>query len=251
MGRRKMRVVVAAVVLAASVALLASATPASAVSPDVVVSQVYGGGGNSGATLQNDFIELHNRGDAPVSLAGWSVQYASATGATWQVTPLSGTIAPGRYYLVQEAAGAGGTTPLPTPDATGSIAMSATAGKVALVTTTTALACGASCAGDASVRDFVGYGATASSFEGSGPAPGAVEHDGGPSGRRRRHGHGQQRRRLRSRRAQPAQQRLRAAPATPVGLRRPGDPRDRRGAGKRRQHACRGPERPCRRCGHR
>ncbi len=172
MGRRKMRVVVAAVVLAASVALLASATPASAVSPDVVVSQVYGGGGNSGATLQNDFIELHNRGDAPVSLAGWSVQYASATGATWQVTPLSGTIAPGRYYLVQEAAGAGGTTPLPTPDATGSIAMSATAGKVALVTTTTALACGASCAGDASVRDFVGYGATASSFEGSGPAPG-------------------------------------------------------------------------------
>ncbi len=28
----------------------------------VVISQVYGGGGNSGATLKNDFIELFNAG---------------------------------------------------------------------------------------------------------------------------------------------------------------------------------------------
>ena len=27
---------------------------------DVVISQVYGGGGNAGATLTNDFIELFN-----------------------------------------------------------------------------------------------------------------------------------------------------------------------------------------------
>ncbi len=47
----------------------------------------------------------------------------------------SGTkiIEPGQYYLVQEAAGAGGTVNLPTPDAIGTIAMSGTAGKVALV----------------------------------------------------------------------------------------------------------------------
>src|ERR671924_525462 len=117
----------AAVVLVVFAGLLAFARPAVAVSPNLVVSQVYGGGGNSGATLKNDFIELYNRSAAPVSVTGWSVQYAATTGTTWQRTALSGTIAAGGYYLVQEAAGAGGAGDLPPPDATGSIAMSATA----------------------------------------------------------------------------------------------------------------------------
>ncbi|AFZ69081.1 putative extracellular nuclease [Deinococcus peraridilitoris DSM 19664] len=136
----------------------------------VVISQVYGGGGNSGATLKNDFIELHNLGSTPVSLEGWSVQYASASGSTWQKTNLGGIVAPGGYYLIQQAAGAGGTESLPAADATGSIAMAASAGKVALVKTTTALTCGATCAGDANVADFVGYGAS-NNFLGAAPAP--------------------------------------------------------------------------------
>ena len=111
----------------------------SATRPSIVISQIYGGGGNSGATLKNDFIELFNPGGVAVSVAGWSVQYTSAAGTTWQVTNLSGTIQPGAYYLVQEAAGTGGTTALPTPDATGAIAMSLSDGKVALVQSTTAL----------------------------------------------------------------------------------------------------------------
>ena len=148
-----------------SAAILASlllAVPAQAASPDVTISQVYGGGGNSGATLTRDYIELYNRSAAAVPLDGWSVQYASAAGSTWQVTPLTGSIAPGGHYLIAEAAGAGGTEPLPTPDATGSIAMSATSGKVALVTSAAPLACGTDC--DASARDFIGYG-TANDFE--------------------------------------------------------------------------------------
>src|SRR5579859_9312 len=164
--RTRSMAVAAAVVTAAGLAL--SASPASAASPDVVISQVYGGGGNSGATYTNDFIELYNRGSGPVDLTGWSVQYASAAGTSYAVTPLTGSIPAGSHYLVQEAAGTGGTTALPTPDATGSIAMSATNGKVALVTSTAALSCGTGCA--PSARDFVGYG-TANDFEGA-AAPG-------------------------------------------------------------------------------
>src|SRR6266705_1444328 len=117
---------------------------ASAVSTSIVISQVYGGGGNSGSTYKNDFIELFNRGNSPVSVAGWSVQYtSSAATSAWIVTNLASfTIQPGQYYLVQEAQGAGGTTNLPTPDATGTIAMSATTANVALVNSTTALATG-------------------------------------------------------------------------------------------------------------
>jgi len=138
---------------------LALAGPADAASPDLVVSQAYGGGGNAGATLRNDFIEVFNRGTTTVDVGGWSVQYASAGGTTWQSTALTGSVAPGRYLLVREAAGTGGTVDLPAADASGSIAMSATAGKVRIVTA----------GGD--TRDLVGYGSTATPFEGSAPAP--------------------------------------------------------------------------------
>jgi predicted extracellular nuclease len=137
-----------------------------AASPDVVISQVYGGGGNAGATLTHDFIELYNRDSVTMDLTGWSVQYASSAGTTWQITSLAGTIAPGQYYLVQEAQGAGGTTALPTPNAIGTIAMSATSGKVALVANPTALTCTPpACDTAPGVRDFVGYGAAANDSE--------------------------------------------------------------------------------------
>lgn len=149
------------------------AMPASAVSPNVVISQIYGGGGNSGATFKNDFIELFNRGPVAVSLSGWSVQYASATGTSWNKTDLSGSIAAGGYYLIQEAAGTGGTVNLPSPDASGTIAMSASAGKVALRSTNALIVTGTLCpTSDATVVDFVGYGTAANCFEGAGPAPG-------------------------------------------------------------------------------
>src|SRR6185437_14753594 len=150
------------IVVAATVAALLPAASASAASPDVVISQVYGGGGNAGALFTNDFIELFNRGSSAVSLAGWSVQYASAAGNTWQRTNLTAiTLQPGQYYLVQEAVGATpGPPPLPAPDATGTIAMAAGSGKVALVTNITNLTCGpapaAPCLPNAAIRDFVG-----------------------------------------------------------------------------------------------
>ena len=97
------------------------------------------------------------------------MQYAAAVGISWSVTNLSGTLQPGHYYLVQEAAGSGGSTNLPTPDATGNVNMSATAGKVALVNTTMALS-GSGCPFGATVVDFIGFGSGANCSETS-PAP--------------------------------------------------------------------------------
>ena len=135
----------------------------------VVISQVYGGGGNTGATLTHDFIELYNRGTAAVDISAWSLQYASATG-TPGFTNIhgfaSGTIIqPGKYFLVQEGKGSAGTTALPTPDyiPTNALNMGATNGKVALANSTTAVTGPA----DATVIDFVGFG-TANQYEGSG-----------------------------------------------------------------------------------
>jgi DNA/RNA endonuclease G (NUC1)/predicted extracellular nuclease len=137
----------------------------------VVISQVYGGGGNTGATLKNDYIELINHSGAPVSLNGWSVQAFVSTTNTWQVTPLTNfTLQPGQYYLVQESQGAGGTDSLPTPDATGTIAVSSTSTKVALVNHTTTLIGVCPNAAANGIVDLVGYGAT-DCFEGSATAP--------------------------------------------------------------------------------
>lgn len=114
-----------------------------------VISQVYGGGGNSGAKYKNDFIELYNPTDAAIDLTGWKVRYAAKTGTfNNSGTTLSGSIPAGGYYLIQQAAGSGGTDSLPTPNITGTLAMGGTEGKVDLLD------------GSGNRIDLVGYGLT-------------------------------------------------------------------------------------------
>ena len=150
---------------------------------DLRISQVYGGGGNSGAPYTHDFIEIFNAGTTSVSLSGWSVQYASATGTgnfgatTSQITELPNvSLSPGQYFLIQGASGTTGS-PLPTPDVTDAtpINMSGTAGKVALASINVSLGCNGGStpctpAQLANIVDLVGYG-SANFYEGSGAAP--------------------------------------------------------------------------------
>ncbi|MDD4211844.1 MAG: lamin tail domain-containing protein, partial [Bacilli bacterium] len=142
--------------------------------PSVIISQAYGGGGNSGALLKSDFVELYNTTDQAIDLTGWVLFYASTTGefklaseATYGVlVELTGSIPAHGYYLIKNADGAGGTVDLPTPDAIGTITMSGTGFKLALCDS------GVKPVGPNSenVIDFVGAGA-ATLFEGSAAAP--------------------------------------------------------------------------------
>jgi hypothetical protein len=153
-------------------ALLLAAPVARSASPNIVVSQVYAGGGNAGATFTHDFVELFNRGSSAVDVSGWMIQYASASGTSWQATPLSGTIQPGRYYLVQLASAASVGAPLPAPDATGTTNLANSGGKVAVARDATLLTCGGapgSCSANAQVADLIGWG-SAADYEGAGAA---------------------------------------------------------------------------------
>ena len=69
---------------------------------NVVISQVFGAGGNSGAAYQNDYVELFNPTPLAKPLNNWSIQYASATGTTWQVVKLPNfNLQPGQYFLIK------------------------------------------------------------------------------------------------------------------------------------------------------
>lgn len=149
------------------------------VSQNLVISQFFGGGGLTGAPFTHDFVELFNRGDQPVNLAGWSVQYASQNGTNWlPAAPLPNvTLQPGQYFLIQFASSGSAGSALPTPDFIAPVLdpegfipnLSSTTGKLALVNNSTRLPASA-CPSDSSIIDFVGYGPNVSCFEGQ-PTP--------------------------------------------------------------------------------
>lgn len=159
-----------------SSAVTATATTADPPAHNIVINQVYGGGGNSGAQYSNDYIELYNNESDPVDLAGWSIQYSSAASTgTWLVSPLSGTIPANGFFLVQLAAGATPSGSLPTPDlvtsGSAAINMSASAGKVLLANTTRQQSGQDPETAGSNVVDLAGYGATANGYE-TAAAPG-------------------------------------------------------------------------------
>jgi predicted extracellular nuclease len=159
-------------------------SPAWAGSPSVVISQIYGAGGNSGAVFDSDFVELFNLGSQPVSLNGWSIQYVSSAGTSATVGTSYSlpnvTLQPGQYFMMKGATGttctSSSTPACPTfaADGTSAINLSGTTGKVFLVNTTTLLtgvtptgASGAStCTVPNTVVDYVGFGTSATCAEG-------------------------------------------------------------------------------------
>ena len=153
-------------------ALLAGfAAPVFATPSDIVISQVYGGGGNSGAVFKNDFVELFNRGATAISLNGMSIQYTSSNGpgttgtSNWGVAVLPDkTLQPGQYLLMRMAAGAGTQPLLPVaPDGTGSLNLSGTGGKILLSSGTAPLT---GFLPTTSVLDLLGWGPS-NGFEGA------------------------------------------------------------------------------------
>ncbi len=136
-------------------------SPASTTATGVLISQIYGAGGNSGSLFNADYVELHNNTTTSQTLTDYSIQYASATAAgSWSgksKLPTT-TIPAGGYVLVQmSSASTLNGAPLPTPDYISSptISMSASNGRVALVSDTITLS---ACPSTANIADLVGYG---------------------------------------------------------------------------------------------
>lgn len=89
----------------------------------VVISEVQTG---STTDASKEFIELYNPQAVSQSLAGWTVEYASATGTTWtKKASLSASIVPHGFYLVA-------TSGYAVPDAVLTSGLAASGGHVRL-----------------------------------------------------------------------------------------------------------------------
>ncbi|PFG36234.1 5'-nucleotidase [Flavimobilis soli] len=172
LGRAVAAVASTSLIGASFVATGGAAQAAVSTDAPVIINEVYGGGGNGGATYTHDYIELVNVSSATVDLTGWSVQYASNAGTSWSgVIPLSGSIAPGGFYLVGGASGGAVGAALPTTQASGNVNLAGANGNVALASIATSLSCQTTaCASDPAVVDLVGFG-TGAAFAGTGGAP--------------------------------------------------------------------------------
>lgn len=89
----------------------------TATQAQIIISEIYGGGGSSSLALSNDYIILKNIGSETVSLQGATIQYAAENGNFTKYHALPDiTLNPGQNYLIQEAVNVVGKTALPAPD---------------------------------------------------------------------------------------------------------------------------------------
>ena len=119
--RASKRVGVAAALCALVTTTLALGLPApvqAVPSTGLMITEVYPGGGNGGATYNADFVELYNASASPISLGGKSLQYRASTntgvpsGTNLYALPAV-TVPAGSYFLVKAATGGCTTTTTP------------------------------------------------------------------------------------------------------------------------------------------
>lgn len=148
---------------------VASPLCAGSPSPCLVVNEIYGPGGGTGAAYNRSFVEALNRCSAPVALGDVLLLTIRPDGSGAGVAGQLGApiLGPGRHYLFAlGATGAG--APLPPPDRNITFFGLDVPGKVVLTINPDH---STGCPGETGRIDLVGHGVSSSPcFEGAGPA---------------------------------------------------------------------------------
>ena len=133
-------------------------------SKTVVISEIYGGGGNTGSSYNKDYIQLFNLSASQIDLADYTLQIGNDKGST-QIFKLSGTILPFHWFLIHGNGDGVSGADLPVGDVISDFNLDMLNGTVALVhSTITSIGTACNSSGE-DIVDFVGYGNSASCFE--------------------------------------------------------------------------------------
>jgi hypothetical protein len=141
---------------------------------NIVISQIYTRGGETGAIYQNDFIELYNRGNSIVDINGWMLHITTFEGSFPSVIGIrfvsSGSIPifPGMHMLFTFPAGGANGQPLNGDFPVPFVSLGSAGGQIVLLGKDQSLPAGCPASPDltGAVADYVGYG-TAACFEGT------------------------------------------------------------------------------------
>ncbi len=137
---------------------------------NLVIAEVFGGAGAGSSTFNQDYIVLFNRTAVPISLDGYSIQFAPSGGSSWNINPFFGghVVKPHGYFLIAVGPPSGTGAALPPQDFMASGNINTSSGKVALMSNNNPTA--GVCPPPTFVIDLVGYGG-ADCFESAATPP--------------------------------------------------------------------------------
>ena len=128
-NRRVLSSTLAIALAAGTVTVVAPSALANPQGTNVVINEVYGGGGNNNATLKNDFVELYNPTDQEIDISGWTILQRSKTNTgNGSFTFPAGTKIPAKsYYVILGDTGSGkGTEEVPNVNITSQLGFGGT-----------------------------------------------------------------------------------------------------------------------------
>jgi hypothetical protein len=139
--------------------------------PNIRISQIYTRGGGAGATFQNDFVELFNRGQTSVDISGWSLNISNFSGGPPNIQisatniklfPTTSMImSPGSHFLIKFGGSGSNGLPFTSDINLNPFPISDTGGQIVLLAKDKTLPFGfCPAAPDLTgvVVDYVGYG---------------------------------------------------------------------------------------------
>src|SRR5437660_5303691 len=146
----------------------------STADPNIRISQIYTRGGEAGATYQNDFIELFNRGNSTVDINGWSLNIFTIEGSSASSIGIRFTsnssipILPGMHLLFSFGGSGSNGQPVNGDIPLTIVNLGSTGGQIALLAKDQSLPPGCPASPDltGAIVDYVGYG-SATCAEGS------------------------------------------------------------------------------------
>ena len=160
--RKSLGAAFAIALAAGTVSVVAPTANAAVDGSNVVINEVYGGGGNAGGKFNNDFVELYNPTDAEIDISGWKLNQKAANGNTGNTVKLSGKVPAKGFFLIQgDSQDNEKSQDLPKADLVGSFNFGAKAAIAELIDN------------NGQIADLVGWGTTAKGAETS-PAKGTA-----------------------------------------------------------------------------
>ena len=93
---------------AGTVSVVAPTASAATDGSNVVINEVYGGGGNQRAAFDKDFVELYNPTDQPIDVTGWTIEQRSTGDNVGNTHTLTGVVPAKSTFLITSKPGSNG-----------------------------------------------------------------------------------------------------------------------------------------------